>query len=86
MKSDYLAVCYFSLESGVLGVGELETSESFAFLSEDFGPVMTNTMPSKNSIARMVSIIKGLGNPRLGIGESSSSSTDHILRLIFVRG
>jgi hypothetical protein len=34
-------------------------------LSEGFGPVMTSTMPSRNSVATIVSIIKVLGDASL---------------------
>ena len=50
-----------------MGVGELEASESFPFLSEAFGPVATSTIPTKNSIAIMVSIIRVLGDASLRI-------------------
>jgi hypothetical protein len=60
---------YFLGESGALGVGELEAPESFPFLSERFGPLMTSTMASTNSTARMVSIIKVLGDASLKIRE-----------------
>jgi hypothetical protein len=56
---------YFLGESGALGVGELEASESFPFLSERFGPLMTSTMASRNNTATMVSIIKVLGDASL---------------------
>jgi len=52
-----------------LGVGELEASESFPFLSERFGPLMTSTMASRNNTATMVSIIKVLGDASLKIRE-----------------
>ena len=48
-----------------MGVGELEAPESFPFLSERFGPVMTSTMPSRNSVTTMVSIIKVLADASL---------------------
>jgi len=63
-------VNYFSGESGYLGVGEVEGPESLPFLSEDFGPVATSTMPSRNNIAIMVSIIKVPDDASLRIKES----------------
>ena len=66
---------YFSDESGALGVGELEALECFPFLSEGFGPVMTSTMPSRNSMAIMVSIIKFVGDASLSKNGEHLTST-----------
>ena len=52
-----------------MGVGELEAPESLPFLSERFGPVMTSTMPSRNNVTTMVSIIKVLGDASLRTSE-----------------